>query len=60
MSTLACLPCFKACLDVTSLFHLRLEEGEWSGDGQGLAQDLFPQLSPLLCTVFVDVLGQIS
>lgn len=50
MSPLACLPCFKACLVVTFLFHLGLEEGELCGYGQGLVQVLsFP--SSVLCSV---------
>lgn len=55
------MPCFKECLVVTSVFHLRLKEGRWCGHGQGISLGPeFPQFSTLLCTDFVYGLEQVS
>ena len=55
MSTLAYMfMCFKACLVMASVFHLRLEEVRSCGDEQGINSGPdFPQFSALLCTGFV-------
>lgn len=74
MITLAYMLCFKVCLVMTSVFHLRSEEGKWCWDGTGRnkqggwcwgAQGLSagsecPQLSTWLCADFLHNSRQVT